>query len=96
MRMVGKIFALALLLTTIGCDRVTKHLATKLAEMPPRSYFGDTLRLEYAENSGAFPSMGSRLPEWARFSLLTVAVALAPTACPNALCGHRMNHECSY
>ena len=87
MRVVGKVFALALLLTTIGCDRVTKHLATtKLAEMPAQSYFGDTLRLEYAENPGAFLSMGSRLPECARFSLLTVGVALAPETPTLACC----------
>jgi signal peptidase II len=69
---------LALLLITIGCDRVTKHLATtKLAEMPTRSYFADTLRLEYAENTGAFLGMGSHLPDWVRISLLTFGVGLA-------------------
>src|SRR5437867_12112692 len=54
--------------------------------MPAQSYFGDTLRLEYAENPGAFLSMGSRLPECARFSLLTVGVALAPETPTLACC----------
>jgi signal peptidase II len=71
---------LALLLTTIGCDRVTKHIAgANIAGQPGRSYLAGALRLEYAENTGAFMSMGSRLPEWARFGLfkVTVGVALA-------------------
>ena len=31
------------------------------------SYLGDTFRLQYAENSGGFLSLGAALPEWARF-----------------------------
>ena len=45
---------------TIGCDRVTKHLATSaLAGMPSRSYLVDTVWLGYAENSGGFLSIGA-------------------------------------
>jgi len=63
---------LLLVLTTVGCDRVTKHLATaNLARSPARSYWSDTVRLEYAENPGAFLSMGETLPDWARIGLLT-------------------------
>lgn len=70
--------ALTLLFLTVGCDRVTKHLATThLADKPAFSYLGDTLRLEYAENTGAFLSLGSRLPESIRFGLFTVGVAAA-------------------
>ena len=73
-----RVLALALLLTTIGCDRVTKHLAaTNLADMPPQSFFADTLRLEYAENSGAFLGAGGGLPEWARIGLFRIGVGLA-------------------
>jgi len=52
---------LCLLLAAIaGCDRVTKHLAvTTLAGMPGQSYLGDTIRLDYHENSGGFLSAGS-------------------------------------
>ena len=76
-----RILALALLLTTVGCDRVTKHLAvTSLADMPPRSYVADTVRFEYAENTGAFLGMGSELPGWVQISLLRVGVGLALAA----------------
>src|SRR5262245_33358197 len=76
MRTAGKVFALVLLLSTIGCDRVTKHIAaTTLAGSPPRSYFGGIFRLEYAENAGAFLSLGSTLPDWARTGLLVFVAA---------------------
>jgi lipoprotein signal peptidase len=40
---------------TIGCDRVTKHVAaTTLSGTPSRSFLADTVRLEYVENTGAF------------------------------------------
>src|SRR5688572_2539471 len=49
-----------LLAATAGCDRVTKHLAvTNLAGMPERSYLGDTIRLDYHENTGGFLSAGA-------------------------------------
>jgi signal peptidase II len=49
-----------LLAATAGCDRVTKHLAmTTLAGMPEQSYLGDTVRLDYHENSGGFLSAGA-------------------------------------
>jgi signal peptidase II len=44
---------------------------------PTQSYFAGTVQLEYAENTGAFLSLGSELPEWARTTLLRVGVALA-------------------
>lgn len=59
-----------LLLATAGCDRVTKHLAvTGLAGYPDHSYLGDTVRLQYHENPGAFLSLG------ASWSPVTRAVA---------------------
>lgn len=67
----------ALMVTTIGCDQATKHLAaTSLATSPRLSYLGDTLRLEYTENRGAFLSLGAGLPAWARTALFTVATGL--------------------
>ena len=56
-----RLLLLCLLLTaTAGCDRVTKHLAlTALAGHPERSFLGDTIRLEYHENPGAFLSLGA-------------------------------------
>jgi signal peptidase II len=78
MKTTGKALALVLLLMTVGCDRVTMHVAsTMLAGKPGVSYFADTFRLEYAENPGAFMSLGSELPDWARTGLLTIASGLA-------------------
>ena len=78
MRRAELAFAFMLLLLTVGCDRVTKHLAsTHLAEQPARSYLADILRLEYAENTGAFLSLGSNLPEPVRFGLFRLGVGFA-------------------
>lgn len=71
----GRSFALLLLVvTTIGCDRVTKHLATEnLAGEPTRSYLGDTIRLTYSENRGGFLSLGADMPPAVRTAVFTVA-----------------------
>lgn len=62
---------------TIGCDRITKHLATSaLSDAPGRSYLSGLVRLEYAENTGAFLGLGADLPESSRFLLFTVATGL--------------------
>jgi signal peptidase II len=71
------ILPLFLLLTTVGCDRITKHLAiVHLSGAPPVSYLHNTIRLQYAENSGAFLSLGSELPDTLRTMILTVGVAI--------------------
>ena len=42
--------------------RAAGHMAaTTRPEAPTRSFLADTVRLEYAENTGAFPGLG---PEW--------------------------------
>ncbi|HET9270889.1 MAG TPA: signal peptidase II [Vicinamibacterales bacterium] len=62
---------------TVGCDRVTKHLAsTTLADAPSRSFLADTLRLEYAENTGAFLSLGADWPRPVRTAVLGVGNTL--------------------
>ena len=49
-----------LLAATVGCDRVTKHLAvTSLAGYPDHSFLADTVRLQYHENPGAFLAFGA-------------------------------------
>jgi signal peptidase II len=70
--------ALVLLaLSTIGCDRVTKHAASSfLAGMPSRTYLGDTVRLAYAENIGGFLSLGSTLPPAVRIAVFTAGTGL--------------------
>ena len=58
---------------TIGCDRVTKHVAaTTLAGTPRQSFLADTLRLEYAENTGAFLGLGADWPRPVRIALFNV------------------------
>jgi signal peptidase II len=60
--------------TCVGCDQTTKVLAAKfLPRNDMLSYFFDSIRLGYAENTGAFLSLGSSLPPEYRFWILTVA-----------------------
>ena len=57
------VLLVATMVATIGCDRVTKRLATDaLAGSSGRSYLADMVRLEYAENRGGFLSVGETLP----------------------------------
>ncbi len=64
---------LLILLTCVGCDQATKALARRaLAPLPPISLWRDLVRLEYAENSGAFLSLGANWPEAVRFTFLIV------------------------
>jgi signal peptidase II len=70
----GKSLVLLLVVMTIGCDRVTKHLATEnLAGAPAQSFLADTVRLTYAENTGGFLSLGAGMPTALRTVVFTVA-----------------------
>jgi signal peptidase II len=61
----------------IGADQWSKAWASaSLKGVPSTSYLGDTFRLVYATNTGAFLSLGAGLPDWARFMLLTVGVGV--------------------
>ena len=63
------------LLACIGCDQGTKRLArTHLRSSPTTSYLSDSVRLTYAENPGAFLSLGAQLPDSARQGLFTWGV----------------------
>jgi signal peptidase II len=69
--------ALLLVLVTLGCDQATKHVAVlALKGSAPRSFLHDTLRLQYAENPGAFLSLGAGWPEPLRFGLFALGNAL--------------------
>lgn len=74
----ARIFLLLVLtVTTVGCDRVTKRLATTFLEgMPDRSFMSDTVRLEYAENSGGFLSIGADLNPSARTAIFIIGTSL--------------------
>jgi signal peptidase II len=72
----------AVLLCSVGCDQVAKTLArASLAASPPISLLDDCVRLELAQNRGAFLSLGEDLPVAARYLLFVVLVggALALT-----------------
>lgn len=64
----------ALVITTcVGCDQATKFVAKEyLKPAAAISLAGDLLRLQYAENSGAFLGLGSSLPEHWRQLIFTV------------------------
>lgn len=63
------------LLTCVGCDQATKAVAKEyLPRNEVMSFARDTFRLQYAENKGAFLSIGASLPENARGLLFTVGI----------------------
>ena len=77
-----RLVLLAVVVTTIGCDQVTKRVASAhLRGGAVRSYLGDSVRLEYSENTGAFLSLGASLPRRARTALFSVGTALFLLGC---------------
>ena len=76
-RWTARLVLVVAVLGTIGCDRVTKHLATTtLAGMPGRSYLADTVWVGYVENRGGFLSVGATLPPSVRALVFTVGTGL--------------------
>jgi signal peptidase II len=66
---------LFVLVACVGCDQAAKSVVeARLASQPPLSFFGGLLRLQYAENPGAFLSLGAGLPAPTRAALLVIAV----------------------
>ena len=64
-------------LGTVSCDQVTKVAAREYLEgAGTLSYLGDTVRLVYAENYGAFLGMGSTLPATTRTVIFVGMVTL--------------------
>ena len=82
----NKILLFVLVVGTIGCDRVTKRFATEfISEAPSQSFLNDFVRLDYAENAGAFLGLGAKWPSWVRAGVFTLGnglllVALAVAA----------------
>ena len=71
------IMILFILVACVGCDQSTKYTAKHFLEGKRQlSYLADSVRLCYAENSGAFLSLGADLPETARSILFVFAAAL--------------------
>jgi signal peptidase II len=68
-----------IILVSVVVDQLVKLLASQaLRGHPPISFLGDTIRLEYAENSGAFLSLGAQLDPAMRtlFFILGVVVII--------------------
>ena len=77
LKIATRLMLLAAMLFTIGCDRVTKHIAAEtMAGGPERTYLGDTLRLAYVENSGGFLGLGADLAPTARTQIFTVGTGV--------------------
>jgi signal peptidase II len=75
---------------TIGCDRVTKHLAASaLAGEPSRSYLADTIWIGYTENRGGFLSLGAGLPPGVRTLIFTCLTGLMLVALSVVAMRHR-------
>lgn len=73
----GRLSLLFIVLTTIGCDHATKYVArVSLQGEPHRSYFGNMVRIGYAENTGGFLSLGADLPPTHRTMLFTAVTGL--------------------
>jgi signal peptidase II len=71
----------AVLLACIVCDQATKQAAKEyLRDGQPVSLLSGILRLEYAENSGAFLSLGASLPGHWRDYIFIAGVAIILTA----------------
>jgi signal peptidase II len=76
-RMVRLILVTALLLGCVGCDQVTKAAArARLSDAPAVSWLHDTFRLVYAENPGAFLSLGASLSKPMRIAVFQGGVSL--------------------
>jgi signal peptidase II len=72
-----RLAAIVTVVGTVGCDRVTKHVArSTLAGTPERSFLADSLRLMYVENTGGFLSVGADLPTSVRTALFIVATGV--------------------
>lgn len=76
-RIALRVILVVAIASTIACDRATKHIAvTMLAGTANRSFLADTVRLEYAENAGAFLSLGADWPVWVRTTLFGIGNAV--------------------
>ncbi|MEJ5994717.1 signal peptidase II [Pedobacter sp. Du54] len=68
-----KLLILALILVNVGCDQVSKIIVRQqVAYNENISLIKDHFTLTKVENTGAFLSMGDELPEFVRFTLLSL------------------------
>ncbi len=65
----------------VGCDQLTKAIAKSLLSgAPVLKLAGDLLRLQLAENRGAFLSLGAALPDGVRSLVFTLGVGIVLAA----------------
>lgn len=68
---------LLVVLGTVSVDWVSKRWAEEnLQQTAPQSYLGDTFRIQYAENAGAFLGMGNQWSPATRFWVFTAATSV--------------------
>jgi len=77
MTQANRLLALGLVLfSTVGCDQATKAVArTHLAGESSLSFLGGLFRLHYAENPGAFLSLGARFSPQTQYWIFVVLVS---------------------
>ena len=91
-RLTPVLLALALATTTVGCDRMTKHLAvTTLAGAADRTFLAGTVRVLYAENTGGFLSLGAELPPAVRSAVFVGATGVLLVAMLAAIVRRRQD-----
>ncbi len=74
--------ALVLFIMTacLALDQVTKYYAVQNLQWEPvKKYLGDTFRIHYATNTGAFLGLGNALPENVRFWVFNVFTGVVIT-----------------
>ena len=78
MRQISRLLLVsALLIGCVGCDQISKQVVrNQLMLAESHSFLGDTVRLTYVENTGAFLSLGDSLPESVRIAFLQGVVGL--------------------
>lgn len=66
-----------ILFACIACDRITKIIAKRnLPQYETIRLLKDTVHLQYAENTGAFLSLGSNISEPTRYIVFTLLVGI--------------------
>jgi signal peptidase II len=71
------VLVLIIITACLGCDQATKFIAKSyLMEHPMIAVLGGTVCILYAENDGAFLSLGASLPRETRMFIFTGVVAL--------------------
>lgn len=77
------------MLSCVSCDQATKAMARDGLVGRTISFLGDAVRLEYAENTGAFLSLGASLPTRTRMLLFVGGTSLIVIGLLVALARHR-------